>query len=153
MNATTSQQFSAEKTLLVILGQMEQLIRVYEDERTALELRDMKAFVDIQGIKVQLATECEQHIAEVQAHASLTKLASPAIKERIYMAQKTLNALALESQRNCSLRAETTRRLQQRLLDAARYLVNKNQSRYTKRGKTAGADKNRPVATAINEAI
>lgn len=145
--------FSPEKSILCVLDHMENLCQVYQEESEALELRDMNRFTHIQYIKVGLVNECEQRINAIETHKNAMKSLNPALKNRVQESQEKLNKLALESARNCKIRAESSRRIQERLLEAARHLMNQSQRRYDKQGKTPTASKNRPVATSINEAI
>ncbi|MEK7802442.1 MAG: hypothetical protein AAB276_08320 [Pseudomonadota bacterium] len=145
--------FSPEKSILCVLDHMENLCQVYQEESEALELRDMNRFAHIQYIKVGLVNECEQRINAIEAHKDAMKSLHPALKDRVQISQEKLNKLALESARNCKIRAESSRRVQERLLEAARHLMNQNQKRYNKQGKSPAASQNRPLATSINEAI
>ena len=152
-SASTSVPSSPDASLLNVLDFMENLCHVYQEERDAMELRDMRRFSDLQHIKVHLVSECEQRIQDMLGQHGTLKNANPGLKERIRSTQETLNKLAMESARNCKIRAESTRRIQERLLDAARHIMNKNQKRYGKNGMSETSSRHRPTATAINEAI
>jgi hypothetical protein len=135
-----------------MLGYMEDLTELYNEELNALTLRDMKKFTEIQPAKTRLVMSCEASMNEIQKQPALLKTISPALKERVFMAENTLSQLAQKSQRECQIRAESMRRVQQRLLDAARHLMNKDKNKYNNRGQADFA-KVKATATAINEAI
>lgn len=143
---------SSEKGLLDMLGYIEDLTSVYVEELQALELRDMKRFADIQMIKNRLVSHCEAHVHSLQRQSDALKMVSPALKERIVTAEATLTQLAQKSERECRIRAESSKRVQQRLLDAARLIMTRTKTRYDSRGMT-NASRIKPDATAINEAI
>ena len=143
---------TVETSLMSMLGHMENLTSLYTEELNAIELRDMKRFAEIQPAKNRLVVDCEARMVELQKQPALLKTASPALKERVATVENTLSQLAKKSQRECKIRSESLRRVQQRLLDAARHMMSRDQSQYNNLGKTSTAN-TRPVATAINEAI
>ncbi len=144
---------SYEQALLTMLNNMEELTSLYKVELDAIELRDMKRFGDLQHEKNRLVQDCEMRISEISKQSNLLKGVSPALKERIYLAETNLRDLASQSQRACKIRAESVKRVQERLLDAARNILMRDKTLYNKHGRTEGQPKNKPVATAINEAI
>lgn len=141
-----------EKALLNILDNMEELSTLYIQELDAIELRDMQKFSSLQPHKDRLVKDCEIRMSEISRQASLMKTISPALKERVVVAENTLRELAGKSQRACRVRAETMKRVQSRLLEAARHIMMADQKLYNSKGKSS-VGKNKPVATAINEAI
>lgn len=141
-----------EQALLSMIGNMEQLSSIYKVELDAIEVRDMQLFADIQAEKNKLVQDCEVHMLEIAKNSALLKMISPALKERVLDAEDNLRALALKSQHACKIRAESVRRIQERLLDAARHILMRDKSQYNKNGLTE-TPRNKPVATAINEAI
>lgn len=148
----TFSAFSPERSLMNMLGFMEDLTTIYTEELNAIELRDMRRFAELQPAKDRLVKDCEATMAEIQKQPAALKTASPALKERVTIVENTLTQLAQKSQRACKVRAESARRVQDRLLDAARYIMLRDQSQYNNRGQT-GTSRNKPIATAINEAI
>jgi flagellar biosynthesis/type III secretory pathway chaperone len=141
-----------ERALLSMIGNMEQLSTVYKVELDALELRDMKLFSDIQAEKNKLVQDCEAHMAEISKNSALLKMVSPALKERVLDAEDNLRRLALKSQHACEVRAASVLRIQERLLEAARHIMMRDKTLYNKHGVT-DTPRNKPVATAINQAI
>lgn len=141
-----------EKAVLGMLTNMEELSSLYVEELDAIELRDMQKFSDLQPVKDRLVKDCEARMSEISQQTPHLKTLSPALKERVMTAETTLRQLASKSQYACKIRAESVKRIQQRLLDAARYAVGSNQTHYDSNGKT-DASRGRPVATAFNEAI
>lgn len=142
-----------EKALLSMLSNMEALTALYHVELDAIELRDMKRFSDIQSEKNRLVQDCEVRMKDITLNHAFLKTINPALKERIVTTETELRDLASKSQRLCQIREESVRRVQKRLLDAARHLLEKEETPlYNNRG-TTGLARNKPVATAINEAI
>ena len=154
-SATISPAPSAlpEDVLLSMISNMEKLSALYEMELDAIELRDMKRFSDIQPEKNRLVQDCETRMSEINKYQPLLKSVNPVLKERVITAEINLRDLAQKSQRICQIRAESVRRVQERLLAAARHLLSQeNQPVYNNLGKTDVSNQ-KPTATAINEAI
>lgn len=143
---------TSEQALMVMLDRMEILSELYKSELDALELRDIKAFGDIQAEKNGLIQDCEEKMKIIKQQPEYLKTVSSALKERIYVAERELRALAEKSQIACQVRVDSAKRLQERLLEAARQSISKNKAKYNREGREAMAN-TRPVATAINEAI
>jgi D-ribose pyranose/furanose isomerase RbsD len=141
-----------ERALLSMIENMEKLSSIYKVELDAMEIRDMTLFSDIQSEKNKLVQECEIHIVEITKNSALIKNVSPAIKERALEAEHNLRTLAMKSKHACKIRAESVGRIQERLLEAARHAIMKDKNLYNKQGLT-NMPKNKPIATAINEAI
>ncbi len=153
LSSSASDINSSEKALSDVLNYMEKLIHLFEEEKSAFELRDMNKFSDIQYLKSQVVTECESRILGVHSNSAILKMVPAALKERVATTQMKLDRLAEESKHNCKIRAESMARIQSRLLDAARQVIERNKTQYNARGQKAFLDRNRPVATAWNEAI
>lgn len=141
-----------EQALLSMLNNMEELTALYKTELDAIELRDMQLFSEIQPKKVRLVQDCETHMTQITSQAAIMKSVSPALKERIFTSEDTLRDLATKSQRACKIRAESVKRVQERLLDAARLIMAREKTLYNKHG-VADQSKGKPVSTAINQAI
>lgn len=141
-----------EQALLSMLNNMEELTALYKTELDAIELRDMQLFSEIQPKKVRLVQDCETRMGEISKQSALLKSVSPALKERIFTSESHLRELASKSQRACKIRAESVKRVQDRLLDAARLILARDKTLYNKHGVT-DYSKGKPMSTAINEAI
>lgn len=141
-----------EQALLSMLNNMEELTAIYKAELDAIELRDMQLFSELQPKKVRLVQDCENHMTQITNQTALMKSVSPALKERIFASEDHLRELASKSQRACKIRAESIKRVQERLLDAARLILAGDKALYNKHGLT-DQSKMKPVSTAINQAI
>lgn len=141
-----------EQALLSMLGNMEELTELYKTELDAIELRDMQLFSELQPKKVRLVQDCENHMSQITSQVAVMKMVSPALKERIFTSEDNLRDLAVKSQRACKIRAESVKRVQERLLDAARLVMARDKTLYNKHGVT-DQSKGKPVSTAINQAI
>lgn len=143
----------AEHLLLGVLERLERLCVIYTQELDSLSVNDMHKFQNIQHEKMRLIRDCENGITEIRTRQSEVALCSPALKERVLKAHGQLNELAIQSQHACDIRAKSMQRIQDRLLHAARSMVEKSGKRYGHKGKLQDYAGNRPMATAINEAI
>ena len=139
-----------EQALLSMLSNMDELTELYKIELDAIELRDMQLFSELQPKKVKLVQDCELHMTQITAQSALMKSVSPALKERIYTSEDNLRELATKSQRACKIRAESVKRVQERLLDAARLIIAGDQNLYNKHGLT-DQSRMKPVPTAFNQ--
>ncbi len=139
-----------ERALLAMVNNMEELTAIYQTELDALELRDMQLFSELQPKKVRLVQDCETHMSEITKQPDLMKAVSPALRDRVLTSEDNLRYLAGKSQHACKIRAESVKRVQERLLEAARAALTRDQILYTKNGVTSQS-KNKPVATAINQ--
>lgn len=142
-----------EKNLMNILGNLENLSHLYREELDALELRDMQKFSALQPEKVRLVQDCEQRLTDVAAHSDTYKTLDASLKDKVIAAQSSLEHLVQQSQRACLVRAESARRVQNRLIAVARSIMEENQRNYTAKGAKKDLSKIKPIATAINEAI
>ncbi len=139
-----------EQALLSMLNNMAELTELYKVELDAIELRDMQLFSQLQPQKVKLVQDCENHMNQITKQSALMKSVSPALKERIFTSEDTLRDLANKSQRACKIRAESVKRVQERLLNAARLIIAGDKSLYNKHGVT-DQTKTKPRSTAINQ--
>ncbi len=150
---SSSMNAAAENLLLGVLERLERLCVVYTQELDSLSVNDMHKFQNLQHEKMRLIRDCENGVAEIRTRQDEVALCSPALKERVLSAHGVLNELAIQSQHACDIRAKSMQRIQDRLLYAARAMVEKSGKRYGHKGKLHDYAGNRPMATAINEAI
>ncbi|HNQ92892.1 MAG TPA: hypothetical protein PKI93_08195 [Alphaproteobacteria bacterium] len=152
-NAPSSPIAQAERLLLSVLEKMEKLTVLFTQELDSLTANDMSKFQEIQPEKIRLIRDCESGVAEIEAKKETIALCNPVLKERLISSHAVLSDMAVQSKRACEARARSVKRIQNRLLQAARMMVNKDKKNYGRNGKIETSPKNRPVATAINEAI
>lgn len=150
---TTFSATEPEDLLQHVYERMEKLALVYAQELDALSANDMRKFQEIQPEKLKLISDCEGGIDEIGRRKESLAGCSVIIKERLKTMHATLLQLAQQSAHACQLRAISMRRLQDRLLHAARIVANETRSRYGRSGHMTDAARARPMATAINEAI
>ena len=141
-----------EQALLAMLNNMEELTTLYKAELEAIAIRDMQSFSELQPKKERLVMDCEGYMGQITKNSAVLRTISPAMKERIFASEDNLRELATKSQRACKIRAESIKRVQERLLDAARLIMARDKTLYNKHGVT-DPTKQKAVATAINEAI
>ena len=144
---------SAEDTLVAMHDLIIKLKDVYSYVILAMQHRDTQTFLNLQPTKELLSREYEVRAREIQARTTSIKLADPALRAKVIVAQEELDTLATESETLSLRMAEVARRLHERLIDAARYAIKQEKIRYGSGGMMAEAAAGRPIATAINEAI
>ncbi|GEM_PF-1482164 len=145
---------ATEKLLNRVLEKMEKLILIYAQELDVLSVGDMAKFQSVQPEKLKLIRECELGVAEIAQRKEAVSKASYILKQRLISTHETLSELASQSKRACESRSKSMQRIQDRLLKAARLVVNQQGKKgYGRSGKSYDSHSHRPVATAINEAI
>ncbi len=147
------QAAAAEQVLIALLSLMRKLKSIYAGEVEALTRNDTQAFLSLQSDKMALSRDYELRVKEIQARGAAIKASDPALRQQIISEQSELHALADKSQSAALRMAEAMRRLQDRLIDAARQSVAQEKLQYTHRGSMNGPESGKPVATAINEDI
>lgn len=143
----------AERLLQSVMEKMEKLIVLFSQELDSLTANDMRKFQEVQPDKLRLIRDCEAGVAEIESKKDMIALCNPVLKERLISTHTTLSNLAEQSKIACESRARSVKRIQNRLLQAARLMVNKDKKNYGRNGKIETPAHNRPIATAINEAI
>lgn len=142
-----------EKLLSGLLTLMHDLKIVYTSEVDALKRNDTKAFLAVQPDKEILSRDYEIRVKEVQARSAAVKTVDAALREKIVVSQAELAVLADQSMRAAERMAESIRRLQDRLMGAARKAIAQEKIRYGAAGSMTESRASKPIATAINEAI
>jgi len=142
-----------ERLLQSVLEKMEQLCVLYTQEIDSLSVGDMRKFQEVQPEKLRLVRECELGVAEIGSNKDIIARCNSVLRERVLSTHATLSQLAEISKNSCDSRIRSMKRIQNRLLQAARLMVNKDKKNYGRNGKVEAPHTARPVATAINEAI
>lgn len=140
-----------EAALVALLDLMKNLKIVYAQEVDAMRRNDTQTFLSLQPDKTALTRDYEIRVKEIQARSAAIKEADPALRERVISEQTELAALADLSQRAALRMADAVRRLQERLLAAARQAIKQENLQYNNGGAMAQGDMAKPVATAINQ--
>lgn len=142
-----------EKILSSMLALMKDLKAVYQDEVDAMAKNDTQKFMSLQPGKMALSRDYEIRVKEIQARSAAIKAADPFLRQMVVNEQTELAMLAEKSQSGALRMAESIKRLQERLIAAARQAVEHERLQYGKQGNMRGGDAGRPVATALNEAF
>ncbi len=141
---------SPEKAMATMLGVMMGLKDLYKKETDAMRSRDVKKFLNLQPAKEAYTRDYEILVKELQARSMTIKKMDTPLRERLVAEQHELAALAEESM-SWSLRmADAVRRVQERLINAARETLKNEAPNYGSAGKIQASAT--PVATAFNEA-
>ena len=141
----------AENLLNNVMEKMEKLIVLFDQEQDSLVANDMRKFNDAQPEKLRLIRDCEMGVAEIQSQKEALDQCNPVLKDRLLSTHTMLSDIAEQSKRTYEARANSMKRIQERLLEAARTKIEQDSKHYGRNGKTA--PKTKPIATAINEAI
>ncbi|MDY0030148.1 MAG: hypothetical protein RBR86_09435 [Pseudobdellovibrionaceae bacterium] len=143
----------ADRLLQSVLDKMERLVILYTQEIDVLSVGDMGKFQLLQPEKIKLVRECETGIEEISQRKEEMNNCDGVLKSRILASHDSLQELAEISKRQCDARIRSVRRIQERLLDAARDKINKSGKGYGRTGRIDAHLSAKPLATAINEAV
>lgn len=139
--------------LTQLLALMKELKSIYTKELSILQANDHQAFMALQPFKESLSRDYEIRIKEIQTLSTLVKQANPALRQQIIDEQAELAILADNAQGAAQRMALCMKRLQERLILAARHAINQEKIRYGAAGTLSESLTAKPIATAINEAI
>ncbi len=126
------------------------LKKIYEAEHQAMLARRLKDFVALQNDKDSATRNFEIGLKAVKAKGDAIRTASPALREQLISLQAELDVLAEQSMQWSLRMVESVRRMQVRLIEAARATIEKDKSLYNPRG-TLDDMGTRVQATAINQ--
>ena len=149
-DASFSTTTAPEILLKGLLALMQDLKTVYQNEVDAMAKNDTQKFMSLQSSKIALSNDYEIRVKEVQARSAAIKQADPFLRQMIVAEQTELSALAEKSQSGALRMAESIKRLQERLVAAARQAVAHDKLQYGKTGQMKAGDQSRPVATSVN---
>ncbi|MCB1557569.1 MAG: hypothetical protein KDJ50_01435 [Alphaproteobacteria bacterium] len=152
-NSVTLSSMPTDKLLQSVLDRMERLVILYTQEIDVLGVGDMHKFQMLQPEKIRLVRDCENGISQISVRKEEMGTCDEALKSRLLVTHNALQDLALQSKRSCEARSKSVRRIQERLLEAARATVNKNSNGYGRTGKLDSHLSAKPLATAINQAV
>lgn len=141
---------SSEKAMATMLGVMMGLKDLYRKESEAMKIRDMRKFLNLQPAKEAYTRDYESLTKELQARSSSIKKTDSPLRARLVAEQHELAALAEESMSRSLRMAESLRRVQERLIAAAREAIQKEKTNYCASGGMG--DTGRAAATAFNQA-
>lgn len=141
---------SPDDMLSEILSLMLTLKKIYEAEHDAMTSRRLKDFVDLQASKDAATRDFELGIKAVRAKGESIREASPALREKLVSLQVELDVLAEQSMRWSMRMVESVRRMQVRLIEAARANMEKDSQKYNTRGSLHDTG-TRVQSTTINQ--
>ena len=143
---------SPDEMLMEILVLMTTLKKIYEAENQAMLARRLKDFVALQPDKDIATRNFEIGLKAVKAKGDAIRNASPTLREQLITLQLELDVLAEQSMKWSLRMVESVRRMQSRLIEAARASIEKDKQLYNPRG-SLGDMGTRVQATAINESF
>ncbi len=141
---------SPEKALLSMLDVINKLKEIYSSESAAVKSRNIDGFLSLQPSKEIYTRDYELLVKEIKARSAAIKKTDRHLRDRVISEQHELTHLAEESISWCLRMTESLKRVQERLIDAARQAVQGDKQNYSASG--AIDDGGRPAATAFNEA-
>jgi hypothetical protein len=151
MTATTAQtKQSPDQVLESLLSLMDRVETSYKQGITMIRAGDVNGFRKVQPDTIQLSRDYEIEVKAVSVRGATLKTADESLREKVLTRQEALAKTADEYQSLCLRMAESARRVQERLLNAARYALQAEQSAYAADGTLASAASGKPVATSIN---
>ena len=141
---------SPEKAMATMLGVMMGLKDLYRKEMDAMQSRDMEKFLTLQPVKEVYTRDYEMLAKEIQARSAAIKSMDSPLRARLIAEQGELSLLADQSMSWCLRMADSLRRVQDRLITAARLAMHSEKTSYGANGGMDGSG--RAVATAFNQA-
>ena len=142
---------SPDKLLAEVYGLIENLKDIYAKESAAMQARDIHEFLKLQPSKDLYTRDYELRVKEIKARSTSMKNADPVLRKKVIDAQIDMAILA-ENSMVFSLRmAESMKRVQHRLIDAARFALQQESTSYAASGTLDNGSK--LPATALNESI
>ena len=141
---------SPDKAMATMLGVMMGLKDLYRTETEAMRIHDVQKFLNLQPAKEAYTRDYEMLTKEIQARSASIKKSDSPLRDRLKAEQAELAVLAEESMTWSLRMAESMRRVQERLINAAREAIKSEKAAYASSGVIE--DSSRPVATAFNEA-
>jgi hypothetical protein len=115
-----------------------------------MKTRNVDKFLSLQPVKEAYTRDYELLVKELQARSSTIKKMSSPLRDRIIAEQAELAVLAEQSMEWSLRMAESLKRVQERLIQAARESLQQDLPTYGAQGSFE--DAGRPVATAFNSA-
>lgn len=140
---------SPDKAMATMLGVMMGLKDLYRKETEAMRLRDINKFLNLQPAKEAYTRDYEMLTKELQARSATIKKSDSPLRERLVAEQAELALLAEESMTWSLRMAESMRRVQDRLISAAREAMQQDKTNYSASGLMG--DSGRATATAFSE--
>ncbi len=142
---------SPDKLLSEVYNLIENLKDIYTKEIAAMDSRNIQDFLKLQPSKDLYTRDYELRVKEIKARSSAMKNADPALRKKVIDAQIDM-AMMAENSMVFSLRmAESMKRVQHRLIDAARFALQQESTSYAASGTLDTGTK--LPATALNESI
>ncbi len=137
----TRQLMQIEKSLGYIDHLTNDLSAIIEKETHSLENYQMDKFMQYQGDKASLVKNFEMEAQKLLAVREKIKEADPAIRKKIRDAQESFMSLTKENATMLKRRLESTRRLNERILNSARQALADKDPSYNNTGSHITIDK------------
>lgn len=141
-----------DRALEVFLSIMLDLKTVHLQEMDALNKKDMKAFMDLQSRKILLARDYEVGAKEIIVRTDNIKQASKPLRDLVIKEQMELQRVSEQTERVLQRMTTAVKRVNNRLIDAARHAVKQDKINYDHKGSIDSTSQ-RMTATAINESF
>lgn len=141
-----------DRALEVFLSILLDLKHIHVQELDTLRNHDTKGFMDLQPRKILLARDYEIGAKEIMVRTESMKKADKALRDLVVKEQMELETLAHETERAINIMTLAVKRVNQRLIDAARHAMKQDKPNYDYKGTLNTPLKN-TNATAFNEAV
>jgi hypothetical protein len=144
---------SPDQVLTSLLELMDRVSASYQKGISLLRAGDVRGFRDQQMVATQLSREYEIEVKGITVRGGAIKSANPSLREEVLARQESLAKVADEYQYLCLRMAESAKRVQDRLLNAARKAIQQEQSAYSAHGTLESVASTKPIATSINSSF
>ena len=138
-----------DRAMAEIMGAIDELRRVYEDENTALRACDTKRFLALNARKLQAVSDYQACVRQVVQRRAEFARVHPEIRTRLMALEADFTALATENLELLSRLSKSVQRLGQRIKRAAIEAVQKKSVNYGASGSLTRVE--RPVSIGINQ--
>lgn len=140
---------NTDRALAEIIGTINELRKVYEDENTALQACDTKRFLSLNARKLQAVSDYKACVRQVVQRRAEFSRVHPEIRTRLLALETDFTELATRNLELLSRLNKSVQRLGARLKRAAIDAVQKKSVNYSASGNLTRVE--RPVSIGINQ--
>ena len=148
-----AQATEVEQTMAVVMEMMGRLDALLKQENEALRVMDRKKFLDLQQEKVTLAKNYEQEAQKlIELRGNIGK-ANETLKADLKSKHSEFTESADENLKVLLRRRDGAKRLNARIVDAARDVLVKKEERYDSSGYIRGSQKNKSATSGMVDTV
>lgn len=133
-----------------MMDTMDELRAIYIEENAVLDKADADGFMALQDRKIALARRYQAGTTQLAGRKEeIRGVVTPALRDEVTRKQEEFSRIAADNLAALERMRKGTRRLSERLMDAARDTARKDQARYGARGHLE--EQERRVSIGLNE--